>query len=73
MKVSVGVIILFTCWSTAWAGFVPVGVQQSVSLSTVTDTWGWTQIYQGDYSDTLTVANMFGDHKDYVMLDQLRY
>ncbi len=29
---------------------VPVGVQNDIAYSTVTTTWGWTQLYRGDYN-----------------------
>lgn len=48
---------------------IPNGVQNDVALSTVTGAWGWTVAYQGDYSQTVSIADMFANTTgQYVML-----
>lgn len=51
------------------AAFMPVGVQNDIALDTVTNTWGWTQLYRGDYNvDSIAVDTMFQGHGDYIMI-----
>jgi hypothetical protein len=55
--------------SSAYAGMIPYGVQNNVALTTVTNTWGWTQIYRDDYGlHGVSYNDMFSGHLDYVML-----
>lgn len=51
------------------AAFVPFGVQQNVSYTTVTDTWGWSLIYQGTYNQTVAISTVFTGVRsgDYIM------
>jgi len=63
--------LLFLCLSCgpARAAFLPYGVHNNVLLSDVTGSWGWSQIYRGDYgADNIAIADMFAGHGDYVML-----
>jgi uncharacterized repeat protein (TIGR02543 family) len=51
------------------AGFIPVGVQQDVSVSTVINDWKWQIAYQGTYGDTVSISTLFQGIPDgtYVM------
>lgn len=43
----------------ARADYNPFGVQNDVAYNTVVN-GGWTQIYRGDYSDSFSIASVFG-------------
>ncbi|MEL6126456.1 MAG: hypothetical protein AAFR57_08700 [Pseudomonadota bacterium] len=52
--------------------FVPYGAQRDVEISTVTDDWGWTQIYRGAGRSILSYDTMFDGVGDYVMIGAVR-
>jgi hypothetical protein len=55
--------------ASAGAAILPVGVHNDVSLNTVTNTWGWTQIYRGGYNEgNLDLSTVFAGHGTHVML-----
>jgi hypothetical protein len=65
---------LFCGAETAKAGFLPVGVQNDVQLSTVTGAWGWSIIYQDSYSvDSVAISTAFAGAGDYLMLGAIRH
>jgi hypothetical protein len=69
MRVCAYVLVLLAVSSQALAGFIPVGVQNDVPLATVTDTWGWTLLYRGDYSvDRVDLAPILAGAGEYLML-----
>ncbi len=48
---------------------VPVGVQNDIAYSTVTTTWGWTQLYRGDYNASgVNLTSILSGAQDYLML-----
>lgn len=51
------------------AVFIPYGVQQNVLFTTVTETWGWTLVYQGTYSETVGIDELYDGvfQNDYIM------
>jgi hypothetical protein len=59
--------------SYANAAFIPYGVQQDVALSTVTNDWGWDLLYRDNYNvDSVSIADAFAGHGDYVMLGAIQ-
>jgi hypothetical protein len=52
------------------AGIIPFGVQDDISISTVTNDWGWSLCHQETYSTVgTTITNLFDNCTgDYVML-----
>ncbi|MEH6385288.1 MAG: PEP-CTERM sorting domain-containing protein [Colwellia sp.] len=50
------------------AGLIPHGVQEDVSYTDVTNSWGWNLLYRGDYASSINVSSMFSGHQDYIML-----
>ncbi len=54
--------------SPAQAAFIPTGVQNDVSVATVTGTWGWTMISQGNYGGSMSINDLFAGHGQYVMV-----
>jgi hypothetical protein len=55
------------------AAIIPVGVQNDVSYSTVVNNWGWSEVYRGDYRDTVSLATMFGGASgEYIMIAATR-
>lgn len=50
------------------AQFVPTGVQNDISQSTVTNTWGWTEIYRGNYGDSVNLSTVFQNAGQYVLI-----
>lgn len=61
MKNIVLTAFLFVIAQGAWAGIIPVGPQNDVAVSTVTDDWGWEFIYRDAYN----VQSPVGDKYDY--------
>ena len=63
------VCVVFACSAHSDAAILPYGVHNDVELSTVTDTWGWTEIYRADYAaDDVSLSDMFSDAGEYIML-----
>jgi hypothetical protein len=58
--------------SPAQAGVIPVGVHNDVSMHTVVNTWGWTLISDSDYGGSLSIADLFANHGQYVMIAAMR-
>ena len=67
----VGLALALVTTQARAAVYDPFGPQNDVSLSTVLS-GGWTMIYQGAYSDFVTVATMFSGADTYVMLGAMR-
>lgn len=60
---------LMLCASVAAnASVIPFGVQNDVDYDTVVNDWGWDLLYRGDYGQNVAYNDVFGGHKDYVML-----
>ena len=51
--------ILGSVLDQAHASFIPVGVQENVSVSTVQGSWGWQVAYSGLYRDNVSIADVF--------------
>ena len=51
--------ILGSVLDEAHASFIPVGVQENVSVSTVQGSWGWQVAYSGLYRDNVSIADVF--------------
>jgi len=65
-------VFLLSSLTSVYAAVVPVGVQEDISLTTVTDTWGWDLQYRGDYNLNLSIDTMFGGHGDLIMLGAIK-
>ena len=51
--------ILGSVLDEAHASFIPVGVQENVSVNTVQGSWGWQVAYSGLYRDNVSIADVF--------------
>ena len=51
--------ILGSVLDQAHASFIPVGVQENVSVNTVQGSWGWQVAYSGLYRDNVSIADVF--------------
>ena len=65
---SVAVAAAMLAGSAAQAAFIPTGVQNDVTVATVTGTWGWTMISQGNYGGSMSINDLFAGHGQYVMI-----
>ena len=61
MKKVVAFIFLLVVSSVTQAGIIPVGPQNDISVTEVTDVWGWEFIYRNSYN----VQHPNGDKYDY--------
>jgi len=50
-KYSLLVLAVLFCATSLFAGFIPYGVQNDVSLETVLTDWEWEIVYRNNYSD----------------------
>jgi len=53
---------------SAHAAVIPSGVLNDVSYNTVVSTWGWKEISRVNYGDSLSIADLFAGHGEYVMV-----
>lgn len=65
---SLAVVAAFAC-APAQAAFVPYGVQNDVSVATVTGSWGFSECHASTYASLASIATVLsGCSGDYLML-----
>jgi hypothetical protein len=65
------IFIALTASQASAAVYYPSGPQTNVALSTVLN-GGWTEIYEGAYSASPTISQLFGSAQTYVMLGAIQ-
>jgi hypothetical protein len=71
-SILIGLVLLGLSVSSAQAATLPLGVHNDVLYTTVTNNWGWTEIYRDNYSANEFIANIFAGHGTHVMLGGIR-
>jgi hypothetical protein len=56
------------CAGSAHAAYLPVGPVNDVSYNTVVNTWGWSLINSSNYGSSVSIADLFAGHSNYVMI-----